>query len=64
MKTRFTHLIILILIITLLTGQSIARAQDRSTEKTATGNAFTYQGQVLQTSEAVDGSSLVFSASP
>ncbi len=59
MKTHgFTHLLILVgCILALLTGKSIARAQNGSeaaSTETVSGSSFTYQGQVLQNSEPVN----------
>lgn len=59
MKThRFTHWFILVGCLLLLTGRSIARAQinfDTASTETVSGSSFTYQGQVLQNDEPVNG---------
>lgn len=55
MKTRYISLISLAIIFTFLTSHSVARAQDRDIDSMATGKPFTYQGQVLQNGEPIDG---------
>jgi hypothetical protein len=60
MKTRNIYLILLTILFTLLTSQSVARAQDRSADEaapaeTTSSSSFTYQGQVLQKGEPVNG---------
>jgi len=54
-KTRYISLTILSILFTLLTRQSVARAQDGEIDATASGQPLTYQGQVLQNGEPVNG---------
>ncbi len=55
MKTRYISLIIFTILFSLPTSRSVVQAQGHSTGETTGSSPFTYQGQVLQNGEPVNG---------